>query len=51
MQYCNICSNKKLCEENHWCVTMDKQRVLAETKEYLCDNFKTDKEVIILERN
>lgn len=48
MKYCEICTNKKECFSNYWRITMDRQRVLAQTGEYLCDNFITDKNVIIL---
>lgn len=48
MTYCNICKNKELCEKNSWVITMDKQRILAQTGEYLCDNFTTDKDIVIL---
>lgn len=50
MKYCEICINKKQCEGNNWCITMDRNRILAETKELLCDNFKTDENVTIIEK-
>lgn len=48
MTYCNICKNKELCEKYSWVVTMDRQRILAQTGEYLCDNFITDENIVIL---
>ena len=50
MKYCEICTNKKECFSNYWCITMDKNRILKETQEQLCDNFITNKNVTIINR-
>lgn len=47
MTYCSICKNKELCEKYSWVITMDRQRILASTGEYLCDNFITDEDIVI----
>ena len=49
MKQCGICKNKQKCEEHHWAVIMNSDRVFT-NGEYVCSNFQTDKEVIILER-
>lgn len=36
--YCVSCENRKMCFENHWVVTMDKDREK-------CDNFEIRKDV------
>lgn len=38
MDYCTLCANKKECFDNHWCVTMDRQRKI--NNKYICDNFE-----------
>lgn len=49
MKQCEICSNNKICHENNWVITMDRHRVFV-NGDFVCDNFKTDKEIIILNR-
>lgn len=40
MKYCNECMHKKTCNENNWCITMDRRRKYK--NEYVCDSFATE---------
>ena len=44
MEYCKECANQKICNENHWCITMDRGRKY--NNEWLCDNFNKAEEDI-----
>lgn len=51
MEQCKICKNKKDCEENHWCITMDNGYRFPMWNEWMCDNFLTYDKSIILQKS
>lgn len=48
MEQCKYCSNNEECHKNSWCVTMDRCRKFLDGN-WVCDNFKTTKNIIILQ--
>lgn len=47
MEQCKICENREECEKYHWCITMDRGRKFL-NGDWVCDNFKTSENIIIL---